>query len=240
MIFRLLIYIVACAVGGLTQAVSGFGFVIIVMMIFPHILPSYRMCVAVCGVLSFLSSGYLAVKLRRNIKFLVIAAPAAAYLFTSTAVIVFISYQPDALLKKLLAAALIALSVYFMFFGGRFKIKPSFPNGVIFGSFSGILGGLFSLSGPPIVIYLAAASGDNDTYMANLQAYFAVTSLYSTVIRFIMGSVGPSVIYYSAAGIAAVFAGLYFGNKLFKKLDSEALRRVIYAVMALSGVTALF
>lgn len=233
-------FLAVCIAGGAVTAVSGFGFVVLVMMFFPYILPSYTFSVAICGILSVLSSGYLSVKLRKYIHWKIIIIPVSAYFMVNFSVIAFASVQSDSFLKKLLAVVLILLSIYFMLFGGKIKFKPTPLNGIIFGTLSGILGGLFSVSGPPIVLYMLAASEDNNTYMANIQVYFTITSLYSTLIRLIYGMVDTSMLLYSGIGFIAVLFGLYLGKKLFFKLSPSMLQRVIYAVMLLSGIIMLF
>lgn len=233
-------FLAVCTAGGMVTAVSGFGFVLLVMMFFPYILPSYAAGVAVCGILSVLSSGYLTVRLWTKVRWKRIFVPIAAYFAVNTAVIAFASVQPDAVLKKLLAVTLILLSLYFFFFGGKMKFRPTVFSGIIFGAISGVLGGFFSVSGPPVVLYMLAASEDNDTYMANIQAYFTVTSLYSTVMRSIYGMINIPILLYSGIGFIAVLVGLFLGKKLFSRLDPAMLRRVIYAVMMLSGIVMLF
>jgi uncharacterized protein len=233
-------FLAVCMAGGVITAVSGFGFVLLVMMFFPYILPSYGAGVAVCGILSVLSSGYLTVRLRRNVRWKRIIVPVAAYFAVNTAVIAFASVQPDAILKKALGVTLILLSLYFLFFGGKFKFRPTVFNGIVFGMLSGVLGGFFSVSGPPIVLYMLAASEDNDIYMSNIQAYFTVTSLFSCVMRLIYGMIDFPMLLYSGVGFFAVLAGLYLGKKLFSRFDSAMLRRVIYAVMMFSGIVMLF
>lgn len=233
-------FLAVCIAGGAVTAISGFGFVVLVMMFFPYILPSYMFGVAICGILSVLSSGYLSVKLRKYIHWKIIIIPASAYFMVNFSVITFASVQSDSFLKKLLAVVLILLSIYFMFLGSKIKFKPTPVNGIIFGALSGILGGLFSVSGPPIVLYMLAASDDNNSYMANIQVYFTITSLYSTIIRFIYGMINTSMLLYSGIGFIAVLVGLYLGKILFSKLSPSMLQRVIYAVMLLSGIVMLF
>lgn len=233
-------FLAVCIAGGAVTAVSGFGFVLLVMMFFPYILPSYASGVAICGILSVLSSGYLSVRLRKYIHWKIIIIPASAYFMVNFSVIAFASVQSDSFLKKLLAVVLILLSIYFILFVGKIKFKPTPVNGIIFGTFSGILGGLFSVSGPPIVLYMLAASEDNNTYMANIQVYFTITSLYSTIIRLIYGMVDITMLLYSGIGFIAVLVGLYLGKILFSKLSPSMLQRVIYAVMLLSGIVMLF
>ncbi len=235
----IIVYLAVCTAGGVLQAVSGFGFVLFVMMFFPYILSSYADSVAVCGILSVLSSGFLTVIYRKYLHWKLISVPVCAYLIINFTVIAFAASQSDIFLKKLLAAVLIILSVYFIFFGDKIKIKPTFFNGIIFGMLSGILGGLFSVSGPPIVLYLLGTSEDNRTYMANIQLYFTITSLYSTLLRLIYGMIDIPILFYSGLGFISVLAGLFIGKKLFVKLSPFLLRKIIYTIMLLSGIIML-
>ena len=68
----LLIFLAATFTGSTIQAVSGFGFGIFVMTIFPYILPSAT-CAALSTMLSVTSSVYIAIKLRKSCKGFVIA-----------------------------------------------------------------------------------------------------------------------------------------------------------------------
>lgn len=179
---HILIYLATAFTGSTIQAVSGFGFGIFVMTIFPYILPSAT-CATLSSMLSMTSSVALAVKLRHKCSWKRILAPTAGYFVVSFIAISLSTVSPDAILKKCLAVALILLSIYFLFFSARIKIKPTPVAGLIAGGLSGLLGGFFAMGGPPIVVYLLNASEDNDQYIADIQTYFAITNIYSTAVR---------------------------------------------------------
>lgn len=147
--------------------------------------------------------------------------------------------SPDAILKKCLAVALILLSIYFLFFSARIKIKPTPVAGLIAGGLSGLLGGFFAMGGPPIVVYLLNASEDNDQYIADIQTYFAITNIYSTAVRAAKGLVTEEVLLWWCIGIAAMLLGLWLGRVLFKRLNPVTLKKVVYCYMAVSGVLML-
>ena len=81
----------------------------------------------------------------------------------------------------------ILLSLYFAFFKSKIKIKPTFLNGLIVGALSGILGGLFSISSPPIVVYSLACTDSKDEYFATNMAFLMVTNIYAAILRAIQG-----------------------------------------------------
>ena len=239
-VLNAVLFFLVCAGGSAVQAVCGFGFVSFVMMFFPYIFPSYQMSVVVAGILAAISGTFMAFRLRRDIKWKRILAPVGAYFVISAVVILFSSYQPDIIMIRLLAVSLILLSVYFMFIGSRLKTRPTVANGIIAGSLGGLLGGFFSVSGPPVALYMVSASEDNNIYMANIQGYFAMTGIYSVGMRVVAKTVTTASLGWAAFGVAAVLAGIFIGRKIFYKLNPEWLRRSVYIVMAVSGITMLF
>ena len=147
--------------------------------------------------------------------------------------------SPDAILKKCLAVVLIVLSIYFLFFSAKIKIKPTPAAGLTAGALGGILGGFFATGGPPIVVYLLNASEDNEHYLADIQTYFAITGIYSTVVRAAKGLITEQVLGWWVIGMAAMFAGVLCGRALFKRLKPAMLKKIVYCYMAVSGVIML-
>lgn len=236
---RILIILLTVFTASAIQAASGFGFGIFVMMIFPYFFPTAT-AAAVSTLLSILSCSYITVKLRRHIRFRHIVLPLISYFFISYLCITFSAASSPMILKRLLAAALIILSVYFIFFNGRIKLRPTPAAGLAAGAVSGLLGGLFSISGPPMVLYLLSISQDRDAYLANIQAFFLITNLYTTLVRTTQGLIHTETLGWWALLAPAMLGGLALGQMLFRRLDAAKLQRLIYAVMAVSGIIFLF
>lgn len=235
---NILIFLATTFTGSTIQTVSGFGFGIFVMTIFPFILPSAT-CAALSTMLSMTSSITLAIKLRKSCNYRRIALPILAYFVVSFVAISLSAVSPDAILKKCLAVALIALSIYFLFFSAKIRIKPSPAAGLIAGSLGGILGGFFATGGPPIVVYLLNASEDNEHYLADIQTYFAITGVYSTIVRASKGLITTQVIGWWGIGMAAMLLGVVVGRALFRRMNPAMLKKVVYCYMAVSGVIML-
>lgn len=235
------IFLLACLVGSVIQTVSGFGFGIFVQTIFPFVLPSTGVGVAISSMLTSSSSSLVMFRLRHRIDFKAVIPSLLGFFSTSAAVIFFFAGQPDHLIRKMLAVVLVLMSVYFLFFSSKIKIKPTILNGVIAGMLSGTLGGLFGISGPPMVVFLLSAFGDDsEKYMANIQFFFTLTGLYSTIMRVVAGLIDWYVVSHWMMGLAAVFLGVYIGRKIFAKISVSTLRKLVYGFMAASGIFMLF
>ena len=235
-----LLYSLTVFGGTVVQTVSGFGFAIFVLTFFPYFMPSTAESVATSAMLSLTTAAYNAWLYRDSIRWKILVPPLVSYLICSTVMIWLSAGQPDALLKKLVACALIVLSIYFIFFSKRVRIRANPLTGTVCGTLSGVLGGLFGMSGPPMVVYLLEATESNDAYFGTIQCFFALTNIVNTAMRAAAGTVTTAVLVYVVVGIVFAFAGRWLGAKLFTRLEPEPLKRCVYGFMAVSGVTMLF
>jgi uncharacterized membrane protein YfcA len=142
--------------------------------------------------------------------------------------------------KILLGSVLIVLSIYFLFFNQRIKIKPCVRNGLISGGLGGALGGLFSTGGPPVVLYLSSAAKNNLSYFATVQFYFCFTNIYATSTRAVNGLITTELLLYAVIGMVGCMTGDFLGRRLFNKLDGKKLKQIIYISMIISGIVMFF
>lgn len=236
----LVLFLFSCLTGSVIQTVSGFGFGIFVQAIFPYFMPSTSVGVAISALLSMVLSFIVAFRYRKFIDIKTLLPALAGFFVTSAVAILYFADKPDTILKKMLAVVLIVMSIYFFFFSDKIKIRPTVRNGVVAGALGGILGGLFGMGGPPMVVYLLGVQDEPEKYMCNIQCYFTVTNLFATIIRVFAGIINVFVIKYWLIGLVAVFAGIYFGRKIFNKLSAALLRKLVYGFMAVSGIIMLF
>ena len=229
-------YLATCFAGSVIQTVSGFGFGVFAMSLFPYFMPSYGSSIGLSTLLSLTVTGSIAWKMRRHVNWKNLLPPLVTFTVSSALIIAFAAGQSDALLKKLLGGALIALSVYFIFFNGKITIRPTVLNGAVAGLLGGVLSGLFGMGGPPMVVYTLAVSRDNDEYLGTTQAYFALTSVYTTAVRILNGVFTLEAIPLYLMGLLAVLCGMLVGRRLFSRLGGDGLKKVVYGFMAVSGL----
>ena len=233
-----IIYLLSCAMGALIQSVSGFGFAIFMMAVIPNFMP-YAMCTAVSGMLSLGTNTANVARYRKRINLKLIIAPAISYFVVSYLVVTYAAEKSDELLKKILGVALIVLSIYFLFFSSRIHIRPTARNGVIAGGLSGVMGGLFSMSGPPIVVYMLSAGKEKEEYLGTIQLFFLITNVYTSILRVFNGMITLQVLLLALVGMAFSLIGFAVGVRLLKFIDAAMLKKIVYAFMAVSGLSML-
>lgn len=234
-LLNIILLILISAGAGFVQRVAGFGLGIFAMLFLPYLMPPGVAVVVAC-LLSSCTTSYNAVKHRKNIHFSTMLPPLAAALVIIPVMVRFSATVPEEQLKLLLGAVLITLSLYFIFFSKKIHIRPSVPAGLLCGAMGGTMSSLFSMGGPPIVLYLIHALEDKTVYFATIQFYFAVNNIYTTAVRAANGIITGQMLLLSAIGVVGCFMGNRIGGLVFDRLDSEKVRLIIYVSMIVSGV----
>lgn len=229
-----------CAAGALIQATTGFGYGIVCMTVFPYIIPGYSQAIAVCSLCAATMSTLVAVKNYKKARPGIIIPLLIGFCIASALSIRFVKSQADGAMMKALGVILVLVSIYFIFFSGKIRIRPTFANGVIAGALGGIGAGMFGIGGPPVVIFLMSATEDKEVYRACSLTYFAIGSWYASGVRFANGIITGEVLMLWLIAIAALAAGTWLGNRIFDRINGKALIYAVYGFMAVSGVIMLF
>ena len=235
-ILEYLLLILVTGGGAFVQRVTGFGMGIFAMLFLPYFLPSHNVAVAVMGMIAAIGAVYNTVRHRKSIQLKVMLPLVGAAMAVIPLAVHLSASLPQSVIKRLLGAVLVVLSIYFLFFSNRVHLKPTVPNGILAGLVAGMLNGMFNTGGPPAVLYLIHATADNAAYFATIQAFFAATNTFSTVTRAVSGLLTPQVLGLSAVAAVGWWSGNTLGAKIFNKLDADRLRKLIYYGMIVSGV----
>lgn len=229
----------ACA--AFVQRVSGFGFGIFIMMFLPHIMPSYNEAVALSGLLSGSTALFILLRNFGYVRWRKMGLVFLSNAFVSFFVINFMLSFSSELLRTFLGVALILVSLYFFFFESRIKgVFTSCWSQCAVGAVSGVMGAMFGMPGPPVVLYGINAINDKKEYMATMQAFWLSFNLVYLCFRSGGGYYTSSTPHYLAIGAAGVLLGLFFGNKMFNAINGRMFKFVVYSIMFLSGVAAFF
>lgn len=229
----------AAIVAGFIQAVTGFGAGIFMMLFFPLFFPILN-AAALSSVINLFASSSLAWRYRKHCQWKLLLLPICIYLFFSSTVILLAPYLPTGILKKSFGVLLVALSIYFLKFSGKIRVKANLPAAMVCGGISGIASGLFGIGGPPMVIYFLSALDDKEKYLGTIQLFFAVTGAYNLVLRIYNGIYTADLLPYTLIGAAAVVIGGKVGTRLIERLDTETMKKIIYVFLGISGIVNLF
>lgn len=142
-------------------------------------------------------------------------------------------------LTRVVGGILVVSAVYFL---SPIAIKARrFPTWVTLavGGATGFLSGLTSAGGPPLVLYLYALEMDKVERVAVLSTVFTVASLVRVGQLVPTGYLTADVLTTSGVMIVPLVLGALLGQKLFRKIPAEPLRRAALVLLLGIGVALL-
>lgn len=107
------------------------------------------------------------------------------------------------------------------------------------GFLGGTLGAMFSVNGPPIIIYLSHVLGDKQVFRATLYGVFFADACYKFVLFTLGGLLDRKVFGLAALLAPFLVVGVAAGSWLQRFLDQAMFRKTVAAMLAVTGVLML-
>lgn len=227
------------AFAGVVQTVTGFGSVVLMMLMFPFFFDMID-APALALSINMLYCFILCWKFRRDIDWHATLLPTLTYSSISFLVTGLVKEADLRLLLIAFALFLVVLSLYLLFVSDKVKMKkPGVSVGVAFGVLAGTSAGLFAIGGPPMAPYMMAATKDHRAYVASMQLMFSVTNVVNVAGRMVNGIYNWSLWPYILTGSIFIIIGMYLGELVAKRLNPQKLRVIVYSFVGISGLILL-
>ena len=238
--FSIAIFLLAIG-ASFVQRTIGFGFGIFIMTALPFLMPSYAEAVTLSGLLSLTSATVVMVKYIKYVTWKRFLPIVAAFLIFSTLAICLLDRIEGPTMRRILGVMLIFLSLYFSFFKEKLQrfIKPTAAWQLGTGTASGVMGALFGMHGPPVVLYLIVSEPDKDHYMGMIQTYAVITNIIMLAVRAYNGYVTPVVGTTYLYGLGGLAIGVIAGNWAYKRIPARLFTYIVYAYIGISGIIIL-
>ena len=231
----LLLIGLGAVLAGCIQSVTGFGAGIVNVLFLPAFYPLPQ-CAGISGCGGQTLAISIAWRYRGKISWHKIFFPLAVYLFVST-VCVRISLSANVrILKMALGIALMLLGFYFLFVAGKFTVREGFLPALICSALGGMLGGFFSVGGPPLALYILGSTKSKEEYLGTLNAIFSVTNTYLIILRIISGIISAELLLPIAFLVAGILLGGRIGSRIVDRLNVDVMKKIIYAFLVFAGL----
>jgi uncharacterized membrane protein YfcA len=224
---------IACFVQGL----AGFGIGLVAMAFLPFLMSPVT-AVVLMTLYAAIFTLVIFVPLRRDVTPGPVIDLLVAMLVGLPVGVWVLATLPVSLLNRLIGAVLVVLTLLEVF-----GLYPRHLEGrgwrLGAGVISGLLGGAVGTPGPPVVAYAQTQSWSARTQKANLQAFLVVNQAATLVGYWWAGLLTAEVWRVSALFALPAVAGLAVGMLLFGRIPERVFRRVVFAVLFVSGVVLL-
>lgn len=231
------LFLFATFLGGFTSGLTGFAAGLVVSGVWLQILTPLQTAVLIAAY-GVVNQAYGIWKVRRALQwprilpFVVggaVGVPLGAYLVT---------FLNPAHLRVGVGVLLIVYSAYNLTRPTFTPIKsnPAIDGGI--GVLNGLLGGLTGLGGVISTIWVQLGGGPKDAQRAIFQPVLFITMTMTTLTFAAAGHLfNVDILKLFLMGLPAQLLGLWFGVRLYGRLDDAAFRKAILILLLISGVS---
>jgi hypothetical protein len=161
----------------------------------------------------------------------------AMFLFSAASVSLF-GLIPESGLMLTLGILVIVLPTI-AFFRPQFRIASQHEvwAGPFTGALAGVIGGLSSLSGPPLMVYLACLRLPKEEFVVAVSLMFLTAGAGLALGLLLFGISKPAELGLSALACIPVFVGLWLGNRARVRLSERAFSAGVLLTYVFTGAT---
>jgi len=231
----------ACALimasASLVMGLAGFGNALVAMAFLPYFMPPAT-AIAVLTIYTVVFAIAIFVPVRRHL-----APRSVTRLLVGTVLgtplgVWILVACPASTLNRIIGGVLVVV-VLLEWAGGYPERLAGRWWGLGAGFVAGIMGGAVGMPGPPVVLYSTAQGWSPQTIKANLQVFFLVNQAVILAGYWRAGLLTGDVWRLSVSFAVPAAAGTVLGILLFNHVDHASFRRVVFAVLLVSGLVLL-
>jgi hypothetical protein len=228
-----LVIFVASFVMGLT----GFGIALVATAFLPYLMaPADAIVLLTLYALVF--SVVVVVQLRRDLTPRALVDLTLGTLVGTPLGVWVLASLPVSALNRLIGAVLLLVVVL--------EMRRALPDrlhgrgwGLASGFLAGLVGGAVGTPGPPVIVYATTQGWSPRTMKANIMGFFVLNQGAILLGYWWAGLVTPAVLTLTVTMAVPAAAGLSAGVALFGRLDPVRFRRVVFALLLISGLVLL-
>jgi uncharacterized membrane protein YfcA len=219
------------------MGLTGFGIALVAMAFLPWLMSPVT-AIVVLTVYAFVFSIVVVIQLRRDL-----TPRALVDLFIGTVAgtpigVWALASLPVTALNRLIGLVLVVV-VALEFRGAMPRHLGGRAWRFATGFLSGVIGGAVGTPGPPVIVYVTTQGWSPHTMKANTMGFFVINQGVILAGYWWMGLLTREVATVAAAFALPALAGVGAGVALFGRLDPVRFRRIVFALLLVSGVLLL-
>jgi uncharacterized membrane protein YfcA len=235
MTLELPLFLLATFAGALVAGLTGFAFGLVVSAIWLYILTPLQTATLIIA-FGLLVQGYSVWKLRGTLDWRRLWPFMAGAVLGAPVGVSILTWANPAHVRMGVGAFLVLYSLYAL-------LRPAIPAvktggaaaDACVGFLNGVLGGITGLAGILVIIWCGLRGWSKDVQRAVFQPVAIAIFVMSALWIGAKGAITPDVIKLFLIGLPALFAGTWLGMKLFGRLDEATFRKIVLALLLVSG-----
>jgi uncharacterized membrane protein YfcA len=225
------------AVASFVMGLTGFGVALVSMAFLPYLMSPVT-AIVLLTIYALVFSVAMVVQLRRDVRPLTLVDLLVGSVVGTPLGVWGLATLPVSTLNRLIGLTLLVavglewLRLYPAGLKGR-------TWGLVAGVLAGVIGGAVGTPGPPVILYGVSQEWSPRTMKANVSAFFIVNQGLILAGYWWTGllslEVGRLALFYAAPAVVGYLGGV----ALFDRLDAGRFRRLVFALILVSGLVLL-
>ena len=229
----------ASFVAGFLQGCTGFGAVMIMMMILPFFYPMTD-AVGIANSATLAGNFYVAYQYRKHYKIKTVLVPAIISM-TVNGIAIMLSVNADkTLVKKAFGIFLVILAIYYLLFNKGKSWSLSMPLRLAMVVGFAITSAFFGIGGPLMAIYFMNTTQSREEYLGSIQFFFLMTSLFNIIFRTATGLLSKEHIIPILIGMIGVIVSGMISKPLVKHMNVKHAEILTYIFVGITGLYNIF
>lgn len=220
-----------------TQGLIGFGSAMVTMSLLPQHL-GLGVAGPLVALMALPSEALVLVRYRRALNWRAVGRLALGMCLGVPFGILALRHLPERLLLAVLGGAIAAYALYALL---ELRLpalhRPRWAY--LFGWLSGLLGGAYNVSGPPVVIYGTGRGWSRAEFKGNLQAFFLLCDFTVVLGHVVAGTLTPAVVRLFLLALPVILLGAAAGVALDRHIPAALFRRLVLLLLLVLGLRLL-
>ncbi|HWZ38170.1 MAG TPA: sulfite exporter TauE/SafE family protein [Bradyrhizobium sp.] len=238
--YELSLFLFATFAGAFVAGLSGFAFGLVAASLWLYILTPLQTATLIVA-FGLLIQGYSVWKLRKALDWRKLWPFLAGAVLGVPLGVTLLTWSDPRSLRIAVGIVLIAYSLYAFF---RPALKPVSAGGSVAdaaaGFLNGVLGGLTGLAGILVTIWCTFRGWPKEMQRTIFQPVAVAVFLMSAIWLGAKGTVTAETAKLFVMGLPCVVIGTWLGLKMFGKIDETTFRKIVLALLFVSGATLMF
>jgi hypothetical protein len=217
-----------------TQSLVGFGTAMVGMPLLVGLV-GIRIASPLVAMLGLTVEIILVIRYRNKLDLRVVWRLIAAAVVGIPLGVMMLKRIPETFVLTLLGVVIVAYALY-----GLSNLKLPRLDGPVWpylvGFLSGVLGGAYNTSGPPVVIYGNCRRWTPSEFLGNLQSFFLAVDLVVVTTHAASGNLSPAVWQAYALALIPLAVGLVAGSLLAGRINQAVYSKLVLVMLVILGV----
>jgi uncharacterized membrane protein YfcA len=221
-----------------TQSLSGFGVALVAMALLPAVI-NIQVATPLVAAVGLTIEIFLLIRYRSALNIQVVWRLIVASIIGIPLGVWALSRLDDDLVLAVLGILITGYAIYALLNLRMPKlIHPLWVY--LFGFVAGVLGGAYTTSGPPVIVYGDCRRWERGEFKSNLQGFFFVSSIFIVLAHALGQNITPLVWRYYLLCIPAMIVGMVAGVSLDKVINPDLYRKIVLGLLVVLGLWLIF